>query len=228
MRNKLAVSILNADFSCLKDVLFMLEENKADLIHLDVMDGLFVPNITFGPKMIETVRENTSLPLSVHLMIEQPERFIEVFAGVMQPEDCLIVHAEACKHLDSVLQQIIDFKLLAGVALNPSTSLDSVKYIMDKMNTLLIMTVNPGFGGQKFLPSMITKIRDFRKITDISKKSVNIQVDGGINLRNLLQVNQAGANILVVGSEIFKDPNPDKIIAQIRRKLLCNHEKTAS
>ncbi len=220
MKNKLAVSILNADFSCLKDVLFMLEENEVDLIHLDVMDGLFVPNITFGPKIVGTVRENTNLPLSVHLMIDQPERYIAVFSEVMRPEDCLIVHVEACKHLDSVLQNILDSNLLAGVALNPSTSLESIKYIMDKLNTVLIMTVNPGFGGQKFLPSMIAKIRDFRKMADEDKKSVNIQVDGGINLENLLQVNQAGANILVIGSEIFKDPYPKKIIEQIRRKLL--------
>ncbi len=220
IKNKLAPSILNADFSCLREVLFMLEKSEVDLIHLDVMDGNFVPNITFGPKFVSTIRKNTSLPLSVHLMIEQPERYIDVFSQTMNEKDSLIIHVEACKHLDSTLQLILDSGLKAGVALNPSTPLELIKYVLDKLNTILIMTVNPGFGGQKLIPSMVSKITFAREMVIQSKKNIDIQVDGGINLENILHVNQAGANILVVGSEIFKAQYPEKIIKTIKEKLL--------
>lgn len=220
IKNKLAPSILNADFSCLREVLLMLEKSEVDLIHLDVMDGNFVPNITFGPKFVGTIRKNTTLPLSVHLMIDQPERYIGVFSQAMDEKDTLIVHVEACKHLDSTLQLILDSGLKAGVAMNPSTPLELIKYVIGKLNTVLIMTVNPGFGGQKFIPSMISKITLTREMVIQSKKDIDIQVDGGINLENILSVNQAGANILVVGSEIFKAQYPEKMIKNIQEKLL--------
>jgi ribulose-phosphate 3-epimerase len=217
IKNILAPSILNADFSCLKEVLIMLEKSKIDLVHLDVMDGNFVPNISFGPMIVDTIKKNTSIPLSVHLMIEGPERYINSFSKSMDKNDCLTVHVEACKHLDSTLQLILDSGLKAGVALNPSTSLDSIKYVLDKLNNILLMTVNPGFGGQKFIPAMISKIKSAREMVRDNKKEIDIQVDGGINLENISAVKDAGANILVVGSEIFKSTYPENIINKIKK-----------
>lgn len=219
IKNILAPSILNADFSCLREILAMLEKSRIDLLHLDVMDGNFVPNISFGPMIVETVSQNTSIPLSVHLMIENPEKYIDSFSKAMDRNDCLIVHVEACKHLDSTLQIINDSGLKTGVALNPSTPLESIKYVLDKLNTILIMTVNPGFGGQKFIPAMLSKIKTARKMVIESKKEIDIQVDGGINLENVLEVKQSGANILVVGSEIFKSVHPEKTIKEIKNIL---------
>jgi len=219
IKNILAPSILNADFSCLREILAMLEKSRIDLLHLDVMDGNFVPNISFGPMIVETVSQNTSIPLSVHLMIENPEKYIDSFSQTMDRNDCLIVHVEACKHLDNTLQIINDSGLKTGVALNPSTPLESIKYVLDKLNTILIMTVNPGFGGQKFIPAMLSKIKTARKMVIESKKEIDIQVDGGINLENILEVKQSGANILVVGSEIFKSVHPEKTIKEIKNIL---------
>lgn len=212
---KLAPSILNADFSCLKDILWMLEKNHVDLIHLDVMDGSFVPNITFGSWMVETIKKNTQLPLSVHLMIEKPERFIQSFSKEMNERDTLIIHVEASVHLDRTLQMIIDCGVKAGIALNPSTSLESLDYILSKISTILIMTVNPGFGGQLFIPEMMKKIRLAKKKIQKDYNEINIQVDGGINIKNVLEVKEAGANIFVVGSEIFSSKNPEEVIKKI-------------
>ena len=218
-KKQLAASILNADFSCLREVLSMLEKSKVDLVHLDIMDGNFVPNITFGPKIVATIRRNTNLPLSVHLMIEKPERYIKDFSEVINKQDSLIIHVETCPHLDKTLQMILDCGLKAGVALNPSTPLEMIKYVLDKLNIILIMTVNPGFGGQQFIPSMLLKIADARKIIEQSEKDIAIQVDGGINSKNIVKVKQAGANILVVGSEIFKAQYPEKVIENIQKIL---------
>lgn len=218
-KRQLAASILNADFSCLREVLSMLEKSKVDLVHLDIMDGNFVPNITFGPKIVATIRRNTNLPLSVHLMIEKPERYIKDFSEVINKQDSLIIHVETCPHLDKTLQMILDCGLKAGVALNPSTPLEMIKYILDKLNIILIMTVNPGFGGQQFIPSMLLKIADTREIIEQSEKDIAIQVDGGINSKNIVKVKQAGANILVVGSEIFKAQCPEKVIENIQKIL---------
>ncbi|MDD3539234.1 MAG: ribulose-phosphate 3-epimerase [Atribacterota bacterium] len=218
-KRQLAASILNADFSCLREVLSMLEKSKVDLVHLDIMDGNFVPNITFGPKIVATIRRNTNLPLSVHLMIEKPERYIKDFSEVINKQDSLIIHVETCPHLDKTLQMILDCGLKAGVALNPSTPLEMIKYVLDKLNIILIMTVNPGFGGQQFIPSMLLKIADTREIIEQSEKDIAIQVDGGINSKNIVKVKQAGANILVVGSEIFKAQCPEKVIENIQKIL---------
>lgn len=218
-KKQLAASILNADFSCLREVLSMLEKSKVDLVHLDIMDGNFVPNITFGPKVVATIRRNTNLPLSVHLMIEKPERYIKDFSEVINKQDSLIIHVETCPHLDKTLQMILDCGLKAGVALNPSTPLEMIKYVLDKLNIILIMTVNPGFGGQQFIPSMLLKIADTREIIEQSEKDIAIQVDGGINSKNIVKVKQAGANILVVGSEIFKARYPEKVIENIQKIL---------
>jgi ribulose-phosphate 3-epimerase len=218
-KNKLAPSILNADFSCLKEVLLLLERCKVDLVHLDVMDGNFVPNITFGPKIVNTIRKNISLPLSVHLMIEKPERYIEVFSKALFTRDSIIVHVETCPHLDKTLQMIIDSGLKTGVALNPATPLEMIKHVLDKLNVILIMTVNPGFGGQQFITTMIKKITQAREIVDKFGKNIDIQVDGGVNIKNIETVNKAGANILVVGSEIFEAENPENMIRDIQKKL---------
>lgn len=218
-KNKLAPSILNADFSCLKEVLLLLERCKVDLVHLDVMDGNFVPNITFGPKIVNTIRKNISLPLSVHLMIEKPERYIEVFSKALFTRDSIIVHVETCPHLDKTLQMIIDSGLKTGVALNPATPLEMIKHVLDKLNVILIMTVNPGFGGQQFITTMIKKITQAREIVDKFGKNIDIQVDGGVNIKNIKTVNKAGANILVVGSEIFEAENPENMIRDIQKKL---------
>ncbi len=218
-KNKLAPSILNADFSCLKEILLLLEKCKVDLVHLDIMDGFFVPNISFGPKIVATIRKNTNLPLSVHLMIEKPERYIREFSQILDNHDCLIIHVETCLHLDKTLQMILDSGIKAGVALNPSTPLEMIKYVLDKLNVILIMTVNPGFGGQKFIPAMLEKIVETREIVDKFKKNIDIQVDGGIDINNIQKVNQAGATILVVGSQIFEAENPEHIIKQFQKKL---------
>ena len=220
MSNKLAPSILDADFSMIKNVLTMLEKNNVDLIHLDIMDGHFVPNITFGPKFVHTIKKNTSLPLSVHLMISKPEKYIKQFAQTLDKNDDLIIHVEASTHLDRSLQSIIDLGIKAGVALNPSTSLESIRYVLGKIDVILIMSVNPGFGGQKFIPFMIQKIKNTYQFVKKSKKNIDIQVDGGINLENLTTITEAGANILVIGSEIFKSDKPEDIIAKIYNKLV--------
>ena len=225
LKNKLAPSILNADFSCLRDVLLLLEQCRVDLIHLDVMDGMFVPNITFGPKIVAAVRKNTHLPLSVHLMIEKPERFIKEFSSILEDKDSLIVHAEASLHLDRTLQMIIDAGIKVGIALNPSTPLETIKFVLDKLNLILVMTVNPGFGGQQFIPAMLPKIAHAKEMVSDSKKNIEIQVDGGVNMENILQINEAGANILVVGSEIFGADNPAEMIKSLQNKLQIS-EKT--
>ena len=216
----LAPSILNADFSCLKEVLQMLEKNEVELLHLDIMDGNFVPNITFGPMMVSTIGKNTVIPLSVHLMIEKPERYIEMFSHSMNKNDTLIVHVEACQHLDRTLELIHQAGLKTGVALNPSTPLELIKHVLDKLDTILIMTVNPGFGGQKFISAMISKITEAREMVRQRRKNINIQLDGGINLENITHMIDAGANILVVGSEIFKDKDPDIMIRRFQKRLL--------
>ena len=218
-KNKLAPSILNADFSCIKEVLKFLEENRVDLIHLDVMDGKFVPNISFGPMIVKTIRKNTFLPLSVHLMIDNPERYIDSFAEDMKKDDVLIVHVEACKHLDKTLETINNLGIKSGIALNPATPPEVARYIVDKINTILIMTVNPGFGGQEFIQSMIPKIIDTKKFVKQNKKEIKIQVDGGVNKKNINSLIEAGADIFVVGSEIFTAESPEKIIKDIKKIL---------
>lgn len=222
MKYILAPSILDADFSCLREVIHNLEKNKIELIHLDIMDGIFVPNISFGQIIVKTISDLTSIPLSVHLMIEQPDIHINSFVESMDENDCLIVHTEASRHLDRTLQNITEYNIKSGVALNPSTSLESIKYVLDKINTIIIMSVNPGFGGQKFIPSMISKIISTREMVIESGRNINIQVDGGINSENILTVKRAGANILVVGSEIFKSEYPEKMIKKLQGKLSGN------
>ena len=217
MTIKLAPSILDADFTCLERELRKIESGGADLIHLDIMDGNFVPNISFGPRIVESIKSITSLPLEVHLMVEKPENHIRSFINA--GGDIIIVHYETSKHLDRLIQTINEADVKSGIALNPATPLSVIEYLIGKIDVLLLMTVNPGFGGQKFIPEMISKIEKARKIIDNQKKSISLAVDGGINLDNISQVIKAGAEIIVAGQIIFKNENTELTIKKIKNIL---------
>lgn len=218
MLRKLALSILDADFTCLERELRAIENGGADLIHLDIMDGNFVPNISFGAKIAESIKSKTSLPLDVHLMIENPAKHIKSF--IEAGGDIITVHYETCRHLDRVIQTIIDMGAKCGIALNPATPLNVVEYVINKIDTLLLMTVNPGFGGQEFIPEMITKITRAKEIINSQNKIIALEVDGGINFNNLSQVITAGADIIVAGQIIFKSTNPEETINKIKNILI--------
>lgn len=198
---KIAPSILSADFSKLEEQIKLVEEGGADFIHLDVMDGHFVPNITFGAPVIKMLRKVTKVPFDVHLMIEKPDQYIKDFVDA--GADIITVHQEACIHLHRTIQYIKSFGIKAGVALNPSTSIESIRYILDEIDMVLIMTVNPGFGGQFFISQMKDKIIDLRKMINERNLNIDIQVDGGIKLDNVKEIESYGANIFVAGSAIF-------------------------
>ena len=217
MIKKLATSILDIDFAHLERELKKIESGGADFIHLDIMDGNFVPNISFGPRIVESIKSITSLPLEVHLMIEKPENHIKSFINA--GGDIIIVHYETSNHLDRLVQTINKAGVKSGIALNPATPLGVIEYLINKINILLLMTVNPGFGGQKFIPGMIDKIEKARKIIDSQKKAVSLAVDGGINLDNISKVIEAGAEIIVVGQIISKSANPEMTIKKIKNIL---------
>lgn len=206
-------SILSADFADLASEIQKVE-NEADWLHVDVMDGVFVPNITIGPSVVRALRQRTRLPLDVHLMIVDPDRYIEAF--VQAGADMVTVHVEACTHLDRVLQHIHSLGAAAGVSLNPATPLSSIEEVLDKLDMILIMTVNPGFGGQRFIPSMTDKIRRLRSLCDAREAMVHIQVDGGISAANAGEVYRAGADVLVAGNSIYGAPDPAAAIRELR------------
>jgi len=214
MIKKLAPSILDVDFSCLERELRKIESGGVDLLHLDIMDGNFVPNISFGPKIVESIKRITSLPLEVHLMIEKPENHIKSFINA--GGDIIIVHYETSKHLDRLIQTINDADVKSGIALNPATPLGVIEYLISKIDFLLLMTVNPGFGGQKFIPEMMDKIKKARKIIDNQKKPISLEVDGGINLDNISEVMKAGVEIIVIGQLISKSANPEMTIKKLK------------
>ena len=203
-RTIIAPSLLAADFSKLKEEITEVEKLGAEYLHLDVMDGNFVPNISFGAPVISSLRKHSNLVFDVHLMVNEPDYLIEDFA---QFSDIITVHAEATKHLNRTIQLIKSFGKKVGVALNPSTPPDVIKYDLDNIDMVLIMTVNPGFGGQKFIPEMLQKIKDLRKIN----QNIDIEVDGGINAETGKLVKEAGANVLVAGSYIFSGNYKEKI-----------------
>lgn len=211
---KIAPSVLSADFSRLGEEIKDVESAGADMIHLDVMDGSFVPNITIGPVVIKSLRKITNLPFDAHLMIDNPGNFIADFAeaGV----NILTVQAEACTHLQRVLAQIREHGMKAGAALNPHTPESILEYVMEDLDLILVMTVNPGFGGQKFIKSMVPKIEKVRKMIDRSGKNIYLEVDGGINSDTCETVINAGANLLVAGSAIFHPGSYAEAINKLR------------
>ncbi|MDO9534579.1 MAG: ribulose-phosphate 3-epimerase [Bacillota bacterium] len=218
---RVAPSILSADFGCLLDEVKRMEDAGADWLHIDVMDGHFVPNITMGPLVVKALSGRVSLFLDVHLMVENPGDFLGDFyeAGAQM----LTVHAEACTHLHRVVQSIKEMGCKVGVALNPSTPLNCLEYVLDELDLVLIMSVNPGFGGQEFIYSVLPKIKALAEEKRRRGLSLDIQVDGGINEHTYVHVLKAGAEVLVAGSALFKAPEPSKLITAF--KLLPVKEK---
>ncbi len=210
----IAPSILSADFGRLLDHCLEVQRAGADWLHIDVMDGQFVPNITIGPLIVDALRGRVSLPLDVHLMIVNPERYIAQFAAA--GADYLVVHAEATHHLQRAVAQIKDLGLKAGVALNPHTPLNLLDYVLDELDMVLIMSVNPGFGGQRFLPAVLPKITQLSTTIRERGLSTLIEVDGGINAQTARQVEAAGASVLVAGSAIFGQSDLEAAIKVIR------------
>lgn len=211
----IAPSLLSANFLNLEADCKMLNESEADWYHLDVMDGRFVPNISFGPMLIDFFRKATSKVCDVHLMIEEPERYAEAFKK--SGADILTVHYEACRHLHRNIQQIKGLDMQAGVAINPHTPVDVLKDILPDIDLVCIMSVNPGFGGQSFIPHTISKIKSLRSMIDAWGLPVKIEIDGGVTLENAKTILDAGADVLVAGNTVFKSKDPKETIARLKR-----------
>ncbi len=215
---KLAPSLLSADFSDLKNEIKKVQEGGADLLHLDIMDGHFVPNLTFGPMIVKAIRKLTELPLDSHLMISNPDFYIDEFrkAG----SDIITVHFEACTHLHRTIMKIKESGAKAGVSINPATPVSSIEEIIDYVDILLIMSVNPGFGGQKFIETTLRKIIQAKKIITERNLNVEIEVDGGIDLDNVELLLEAGADIIVAGSSIFNSADVTETARKFKQKFL--------
>ena len=210
-----APSILSADFSCLGEAISQVETAGADWIHVDVMDGVFVPNITIGIPVLRSIRSVTQLPMDVHLMIVQPERHVEAFAEA--GADIITVHYETCQHLQRVLSQIKSVGAKAGVALNPHTPVDGLRYLLDDIDMILLMSVNPGFSGQSFIETTYKKLNDLDAMLQAAGRSILVQVDGGACPSNAVQLREAGADILVAGSAIFNSDDYVGVIAALKQ-----------
>ena len=204
MKYEIAPSILSADFNKLGEQMQILEQNGCKWVHIDVMDGMFVPNISFGMPVIASIRKQSHMFFDVHMMVEEPGRFVDALKAC--GADMVTVHVEACKHLHRTIQAIHEAGMQAGVVLNPATSLDTLDYIMDDIDMVLLMSVNPGYGGQKYIHIVTKKIKKLRKKLDkAGRTDVDIEVDGGANASTIDEILKAGANILVMGSAVFKD-----------------------
>lgn len=212
---KLAPSILSADFGKLYDDVKKVEEAGADFLHIDIMDGHFVPNISIGPLVVESLRNRCNLIFDVHLMIENPDNYIPQF--VKAGADIISVHVEACRHLHRTIQNIKSLGVSPGVVLNPATPLETIEYIIEDVDLILLMSVNPGFGGQKFIENTLFKIEKLRKIIDNKNLKIDIEVDGGINLNNVKKVIDAGANVIVAGSAIFESDDVSKTVENFKK-----------
>lgn len=212
---KIAPSILSANFAKLEEQIHLIEEGGADWVHLDIMDGHFVPNITFGPMIVKSIRSLTKLPLDAHLMIEHPDRYLEHFqqAGV----DRITVHVEACVHLHRTIQKISSLGMKTGVTLNPSTPAATLKEILPFVDLVLVMTVNPGFGGQKFIASMISKVEEIAEMLSSINPKAYLQVDGGVDETNAAKLTAAGANVLVAGNAVFSKKNIPRAVRNLRK-----------
>lgn len=211
---KLAPSILSADFSQLAESVREVENAGCEYLHIDVMDGHFVPNITFGAVVFEKLRKKSNMIFDCHLMIEQPDLYLEDFSRA--GADIITVHQEACIHLNRTIHHIKELGCKAGVAINPATPLETLEYVLQDIDMVLIMSVNPGFGGQKFIPQSIDKIKKLKQMIDSKNYTVDIQVDGGVTVDNIHDIVKAGANILVVGSAIFGKENIQKAVSDLR------------
>ena len=214
---KISPSILSADFTRLGEEIKAVEEAGADYIHIDVMDGHFVPNITIGPLLVEAARRATDLPLDVHLMIDRPERYIEDFAKA--GSDIITIHAEATPHLHRAVQAIKECGLNAGVSINPSTPVQAIEPLAGYVDMVLVMSVNPGFGGQQFIESSLEKIRQVRGILDAANSAAELEVDGGIKTSNIAEAARAGADVFVAGSAVYGSDDYKKTIDDMRREL---------
>jgi ribulose-phosphate 3-epimerase len=212
---KIAPSILSADFSKLGEEIKEVERGGADYIHVDVMDGHFVPNITIGPLIVDSIRPITKLPLDVHLMIENPDQYMEDFAKA--GADYITVHVEACRHLHRTIHLIKSLGVKAGVVLNPATPVQLIEPIIEDLDMVLLMSVNPGFGGQKFISSVLSKIKNVKEISDQKGLNLEIEVDGGVNEETAVLCVEAGATILVAGSAVFNQTDRGEAISRLKR-----------
>lgn len=213
---KIAPSILSADFARLGDEIIKIDKAGADLVHIDVMDGHFVPNITIGPPIIKALRRVTDLPFDVHLMISDADKYIDSFVDA--GANMLTVHAEGNFHLHQTIQKIKQHGIKASVALNPATSLQAIEWVLEDLDMVLIMSVNPGFGGQKYIEVTTQKIKALRDLAVSRNLKLDIEVDGGIDVDNINEITKAGANVIVSGSTIFNSPDTSMIIKELREK----------
>lgn len=215
---EISPSILSADFGNLLSDIRKVEKEKPEYLHIDIMDGHFVPNITIGPLVLNALKDKTGIPFDVHLMIEEPDKYIKEFVDAGAKN--ITVHQEACVHLDRTLQLIKSMGVNASVALNPATSLDTLRYVLSSVDMVLIMTVNPGFGGQVFIDGMYEKIRELASIRNEKGLNFKIEVDGGINIDNIKDVVLAGADVIVAGSFIFANGDPGENLKKLREATL--------